>query len=94
MLEPHRNDIITCLQGSGLVLYITCCLLCFCVVMQTSALPLAAMFGMCALFLLACAICQRQLAKIVEVENKEFELSDSNVNLLSAPKKDVAYAET
>ena len=54
---------------------------------QTSALPLAAMFGMCALFLLGCAICQRQLARIVEVENKEFELSDSNVNLLSASKK-------
>ena len=63
------------------------------VMMQTSALPLAAMFGMCALFLLGCAICQRQLARIVEVENKEFELSDSNVNLLSAPKKDVAFSE-
>lgn len=61
--------------------------------LQTSALPLAAMFGMCALFLLGCAICQRQLAKIVEVENKEFELSDSNVNLLSSAKKDVAYTE-
>lgn len=61
--------------------------------LQTSALPLAAMFGMCALFLLACAVCQRQLAKIVEVENKEFELSDSNVNLLSSVKKDVAYPE-
>lgn len=62
-------------------------------VVQTSALPLAAMFGMCALFLLACAICQRQLAKIVEVENKEFELSDSNVNLLSATKKEVPFPE-
>lgn len=59
--------------------------------MQTSALPLAAMFGMCALFLLGCAICQRQLARIVEVENKEFELSDSNVNLLSGPKKDAPF---
>ena len=60
---------------------------------QTSALPLAAMFGMCALFLLACAVCQRQLAKIVEVEDKQFELSDSNVNLLSTAKKDAAYPE-
>ena len=61
--------------------------------LQTSALPLAAMFGMCALFLLACAICQRQLAKIVEVEDNQFELSDTNVNLLSTVKKDVAYPE-
>ncbi|KAL3149800.1 hypothetical protein ABBQ38_013625 [Trebouxia sp. C0009 RCD-2024] len=60
---------------------------------NTSALPLAAMFGMCALFLLGCAICQRQLAKIVEVENREFELSDSNVNLLSATKKEVPFPE-
>lgn len=63
------------------------------VLVQTSALPLAAMFGMCALFLLGCAICQRQLARIVEVENKEFELSDSNVNLLSASKKDTPFTE-
>ena len=55
---------------------------------QTSALPLAAMFGMCALFLLGCAVCQRQLARIVEVEDKQFELSDSNVNLLNSVKKD------
>lgn len=43
---------------------------------------------MCALFLLGCAMCQRQLAKIVEVEDKQFELSDSNVNLLSTGRKD------
>ena len=63
------------------------------VILQTSALPLAAMFGMCALFLLACAICQRYLAKIVEVEDKQFELSDSNVNLLNSAKKEVEYPE-
>lgn len=57
-------------------------------ILQTSALPLAAMFGMCALFLVACAICQRQLSRIVEVEDKQFELSDSNVNLLSTVRKD------
>ncbi len=60
-----------------------CCVQC----LQTSALPLAAMFGMCALFLAGCALCQRQLARIVEVEDKQFELSDSNVNLLSTGNK-------
>ncbi len=60
-----------------------CCVHC----LQTSALPLAAMFGMCALFLAGCALCQRQLARIVEVEDKQFELSDSNVNLLSTGNK-------
>lgn len=54
---------------------------------NTSALPLAAMFGMCALFLAGCALCQRQLARIVEVEDKQLELSDSNVNLLSTGNK-------
>ena len=60
-----------------------CCVRC----LQTSALPLAAMFGMCALFLAGCALCQRQLARIVEVEDKQLELSDSNVNLLSTGNK-------
>ena len=55
--------------------------------LQTSALPLAAMFGMCALFLVACAACQRQLAKLTDIHDQEFELSDSNVNLLSTVKK-------
>jgi len=62
-----------------------CCVHC----LQTSALPLAAMFGMCALFLAGCALCQRQLARIVEVEDKQFELSDSNVNLLSTGSKNM-----
>lgn len=42
---------------------------------------------MCALFLGGCALCQRQLARIVEVEDKQFDLSDSNVNLLSTGNK-------
>ena len=58
-----------------------------CCCMQTSALPLAAMFGMCAVFLMACAACQRRLAMIVEVEDKQSELSGADVNLLSTVKK-------
>ena len=57
------------------------------VLLQTSALPLAAMFGMCSLFLVACAVCQRQLARLTDIHDQEFELSDSNVNLLSTVKK-------
>ncbi len=34
-------------------------------VSQVSSLPLAAMFGMCALFLLVCAACQRRLEYLV-----------------------------
>ena len=58
-----------------------------CVRLQTSALPLAAMFGMCALFLAACAACQKRLAMIVEIEDKQNELSGADVNLLSTVKK-------
>lgn len=54
---------------------------------NTSALPLAAMFGMCGLFLVACAACQRRLAKLTDNRDQEFELGDSNVNLLSTVKK-------
>ena len=59
------------------------------VLLQTSALPLAAMFGMCGLFLLACALCQRQLAKIVERDDKQLELTDSNINLLHTGGKEL-----
>ena len=45
------------------------------------------MFGMCGLFLVACAACQRHLAKLTDIHDQEFELGDSNVNLLSTVKK-------
>ena len=49
---------------------------------QVSSFPLAAMFGMCAAFLLVCAACQRRLEHLVHAERPEGGLADSNTALL------------
>jgi len=52
-------------------------------VRQVSSFPLAAMFGMCALFLLVCAGCQRRLERLVHAEKTNgAALADSNTALL------------
>ena len=50
---------------------------------QVSSFPLAAMFGMCAMFLLVCALCQRRLEHLVHAApSNDAELADSNTALL------------
>ena len=55
------------------------------VVLQVSAFPLSAMFGMCSLFLGVAALCQRRLHQVVAGE--ELAAGEANVNLLPALAK-------
>lgn len=52
---------------------------------QVSAFSLSAMFGMCSLFLVAAALCQRRLCALVHSPDKDSELADSNASLLAQP---------
>ncbi|KAK9826741.1 hypothetical protein WJX81_003787 [Elliptochloris bilobata] len=74
-----------------------------CVVLyNVSSFPLAAMFGMCALFLLVCALCQRRLEHVVHADKAEGGLADSNTALLIKaggsvvpnPKLDFAHGKS
>ena len=72
-----------------------------CACAQVSSFPLAAMFGMCALFLLVCALCQRRLEHLVHAERAEGGLADSNTvllikaggSVLPNPKLDFAHGK-
>ena len=64
---------------------------------QVSSLPLAAMFGMCTLFLLACAACQRRLEHLVLADEARAPALDPASAMLlaklgngSPPKRAVA----
>lgn len=51
--------------------------------LQVSAFPLAAMFGMCGLFMIAALFCQRKLEGLVhDVDRDSFTIVDSNSEAL------------
>ncbi len=54
-----------------------------CACAQVSAFSLSAMFGMCSLFLVAAALCQRRLCALVHSPDKDGALADSNASLLT-----------